>query len=95
MPVKVTVPKPGVNVPPLFVQLPATFVEDPAVSVVPVAMETSPDTLRVAGAVKLPVVRVRSFTPRVVRLEVSSRVPAVFKTVRLLNAWLKEVPLIA
>ena len=61
VPLKVTVPVPGVNVPPLLVQLPATLILEavPAIKVAPAPIVTFPETLSVVdGVVKVPPKRV-------------------------------------
>ena len=57
VPLKVTVPVPGVNVPPLFVQLPAILMEEavPAVRLVPEPMVKLP--FKIMVAVEPPTVR--------------------------------------
>src|SRR2546422_540466 len=67
LPSKVTVPEPGVKVPPLLVQLPAAVMLVPAVRF-PAVNNVLPFISRVAGAVKLPSVIVRSLTVSVVGL---------------------------
>ena len=61
VPLKVTVPVPGVNVPPLLVQLPAILMLEavPAVKVAPAAKVRFPETLNVPdGVVRVPPERV-------------------------------------
>ena len=95
-PSKWTVPELWVNVPPLLVQFPPTYMFAPAVRVVPLAIDTAPLKSRVAGAVKLPVVKVREAALSVVvDPDTDSVWPAVFSTAIALKVWLVAVPLMA
>ena len=95
LPVKLTVPLPGVNVPPLFDQLPATLTAVPAVSV-PAVKVRLPPIVKVAGAVKSPDVSVRLLTVSAVVLPPTLKIcPTVLAIVTWLNVWLATVPLMA
>src|SRR5262245_7555278 len=93
LPLRVTVPLPGVNVPPLQVKFPATFKFVDALNVPP-DRTTLPLTVMVAGGVKLPTVWVNEpVTLSAVVLPPAVIPPEVLLAIRLLKLCVVSVPL--